>query len=92
MQGSIKVPVISSRASWMRWWCLEQTRAMLAALQANGIQAEGHFYAGERHGFRKAENLAHALEESGICSCPGVERDEVSGRNRGRPENLIAWR
>lgn len=41
----------------------QQTRDMLAALKANGIEAQGHFYAGERHGFRNAENLAHALEE-----------------------------
>ncbi|MEG0637077.1 MAG: prolyl oligopeptidase family serine peptidase, partial [Pseudomonas sp.] len=41
----------------------EQTRAMLHALQANGIEAQGHFYANERHGFRTAANLAHALEE-----------------------------
>ncbi|MNL57068.1 Prolyl oligopeptidase family protein [compost metagenome] len=40
----------------------EQTRSMLAALQANGIAAEGYFYPEERHGFRKAANLAHALE------------------------------
>ncbi len=47
----------------------EQTRAMLAALQANGIDAEGYFYAQERHGFRKAENLAHALEEEWKFYC-----------------------
>ncbi|MGH8464222.1 MAG: prolyl oligopeptidase family serine peptidase, partial [Pseudomonas sp.] len=39
------------------------TRSMLAALKANGIQAQGHFYPSERHGFRTAANLAHALEE-----------------------------
>ena len=47
----------------------EQTRSMLEALKANGIEAEGHFYAGERHGFRKAENLAHALEEEWRFYC-----------------------
>lgn len=46
-----------------------QTRSMLAALQANGVEAEGHFYAGERHGFRKADNLAHALEEEWRFYC-----------------------
>lgn len=40
----------------------QQTRSMLDALRDNGIDAEGHFYAGERHGLRQAANLAHALE------------------------------
>jgi dipeptidyl aminopeptidase/acylaminoacyl peptidase len=39
-----------------------QTRDMLNALLEKGIAAEGHFYPEERHGFRKASNLAHALE------------------------------
>jgi dipeptidyl aminopeptidase/acylaminoacyl peptidase len=47
----------------------EQTRSMLAALKANGIRAEGHFYAHERHGFRQAANLAHALEEEWKFYC-----------------------
>jgi dipeptidyl aminopeptidase/acylaminoacyl peptidase len=41
----------------------QQTRSMLEALQRNGLPAEGHFYPEERHGFRQAANLAHALEE-----------------------------
>jgi dipeptidyl aminopeptidase/acylaminoacyl peptidase len=41
----------------------QQTRSMLNALLDNGIAAEGHFYPDERHGFRKASNQAHALEE-----------------------------
>jgi hypothetical protein len=28
-----------------------------------GILAEGHYYPDERHGFRKAGNQAHALEQ-----------------------------
>ncbi len=40
----------------------QQTRDMLAALEANGVVAEAHFYPEERHGFRNAANLAHALE------------------------------
>ena len=51
----------------------EQTRLMLDALKANGIAAEGHFYAGERHGFRNAQNLAHALEEEWAFYCRVLE-------------------
>jgi dipeptidyl aminopeptidase/acylaminoacyl peptidase len=40
----------------------QQTRDMVAALEANGIPVEAHYYAEERHGFRNAANLAHALE------------------------------
>ena len=40
----------------------QQTRDMVAALEANGITVEAHYYAEERHGFRNAANLAHALE------------------------------
>lgn len=65
----IKVPVIFFQGELDAVVVPEQTRSMLAALQANGIEAEGHFYAGERHGFRKAENLAHALEEEWKFYC-----------------------
>ena len=65
----IKVPVIFFQGELDAVVVPEQTRAMLQALQANGIDAEGHFYAGERHGFRKAENLAHALEEEWKFYC-----------------------
>jgi dipeptidyl aminopeptidase/acylaminoacyl peptidase len=47
----------------------EQTRKMLAALKAKGVQAEAHFYALERHGFRQANNLAHALEQEWLFFC-----------------------
>ncbi|WP_409321510.1 S9 family peptidase [Pseudomonas monteilii] len=67
--GQIKVPVIFFQGELDAVVVPEQTRSMLAALQANGIEAEGHFYAGERHGFRKAENLAHALEEEWKFYC-----------------------
>lgn len=67
--GQIKVPVIFFQGELDAVVVPEQTRSMLAALQANGIKAEGHFYAGERHGFRKAENLAHALEEEWKFYC-----------------------
>ena len=65
----IKVPVIFFQGELDAVVVPEQTRSMLAALQTNGIDAEGHFYAGERHGFRKAENLAHALEEEWKFYC-----------------------
>ena len=65
----IGVPVIFFQGELDAVVVPEQTRSMLAALQANGIEAEGHFYAGERHGFRKAEHLAHALEEEWKFYC-----------------------
>jgi len=40
----------------------EQTEAMVAALRARGVPCEYHAYPDERHGFRHATNLAHALE------------------------------
>ncbi|MBH3428521.1 S9 family peptidase [Pseudomonas alkylphenolica] len=60
---NIKVPVIFFQGELDAVVVPEQTRSMLAALKANGIQAQGHFYPSERHGFRTAANLAHALEE-----------------------------
>ncbi|QGZ64794.1 alpha/beta hydrolase family protein [Paraburkholderia acidisoli] len=40
----------------------DQTRRMVSALEARGVKVEAHYYADERHGFRKAANQAHALE------------------------------
>jgi dipeptidyl aminopeptidase/acylaminoacyl peptidase len=71
--SQIKVPVIFFQGELDAVVVPEQTRSMLAALQANGIEADGHFYAGERHGFRKAENLAHALEEEWKFYCRVLE-------------------
>ncbi|MFJ4385221.1 prolyl oligopeptidase family serine peptidase [Pseudomonas sp. NPDC089408] len=71
--GQIKVPVIFFQGELDAVVVPEQTRTMLAALKANGIEAEGHFYAGERHGFRKAEHLAHALEEEWKFYCRVLE-------------------
>ncbi len=65
----IRVPVIFFQGELDAVVVPEQTRSMLAALKANGIEAEGHFYAGERHGFRQAANLAHALEEEWKFYC-----------------------
>ena len=39
-----------------------QTDAMVESLRQRGVPVEVHRYAGERHGFRQAGNLAHALE------------------------------
>jgi dipeptidyl aminopeptidase/acylaminoacyl peptidase len=59
---NIHVPMIFFQGELDAVVVPEQTRAMLEALQANGISAEGHYYPEERHGFRQARNLAHALE------------------------------
>lgn len=40
----------------------QQTEAMVAALRQRGVAVEYHAYANERHGFRQAAHLAHALE------------------------------
>ncbi|MGE7992568.1 S9 family peptidase [Pseudomonas sp. NPDC089554] len=65
----ITVPVIFFQGELDAVVVPEQTRAMLDALAANGLEAEGHFYAGERHGFRNAQNLAHALEQEWKFYC-----------------------
>lgn len=41
----------------------EQTRLMVKALQDNGTRVAAHYYPEEHHGFRKASNLADALEK-----------------------------
>ena len=61
--GRIRAPVVFFQGGLDAVVVPEQTRSMLAALKANGVRAEGHFYPTERHGFRTAANLAHALEE-----------------------------
>jgi dipeptidyl aminopeptidase/acylaminoacyl peptidase len=58
----INVPVIFFQGELDAVVVPAQTRDMLNALLEKGIAAEGHFYPEERHGFRKASNLAHALE------------------------------
>ncbi|WP_434773140.1 prolyl oligopeptidase family serine peptidase [Pseudomonas entomophila] len=70
----ITVPVIFFQGEQDAVVVPEQTRSMLAALKANGVQAEGHFYAGERHGFRQADNLAHALEQEWAFYCTVLGR------------------
>ena len=61
--GNIRVPVIFFQGELDAVVVPQQTRDMLKALQDNGIAAKAHYYADERHGFRKASNQAHALEQ-----------------------------
>ncbi|MHA6232710.1 S9 family peptidase [Pseudomonas fluorescens group sp. PF-69] len=61
--GNISVPVIFFQGELDAVVVPEQTREMVTALQNNGIAVEAHYYADERHGFRKAGNQAHALEQ-----------------------------
>jgi dipeptidyl aminopeptidase/acylaminoacyl peptidase len=61
--GNIRVPVIFFQGELDAVVVPQQTRDMVEALQTNGILVEAHYYADERHGFRKAGNQAHALEQ-----------------------------
>ena len=61
--GNIRVPVIFFQGELDAVVVPQQTRDMVTALQDNGILVEAHYYADERHGFRKAGNQAHALEQ-----------------------------
>lgn len=65
----IVVPVIFFQGELDAVVVPQQTRSMLEALQRNGVPAEGHFYPDERHGFRQAANLAHALEQEWQFYC-----------------------
>ncbi|MGU9804540.1 UNVERIFIED_CONTAM: S9 family peptidase [Pseudomonas sp. CM11] len=58
----IRTPVIFFQGELDAVVVPQQTRDMVEALQNNGIAVEAHYYADERHGFRKAINQAHALE------------------------------
>jgi dipeptidyl aminopeptidase/acylaminoacyl peptidase len=61
--GNIRVPMIFFQGELDAVVVPQQTRDMVTALQDNGILVEAHYYADERHGFRKAGNQAHALEQ-----------------------------
>jgi len=61
--NNISVPVIFFQGELDAVVVPQQTRDMVTALQDNGILVEAHYYADERHGFRKAGNQAHALEQ-----------------------------
>ncbi|WP_244100078.1 S9 family peptidase [Burkholderia anthina] len=60
--ASIRVPVVFFQGAQDTVVVPAQTRAMCDALRENGIPAEAHYYADERHGFRVAANQAHALD------------------------------
>jgi len=61
--SNIRVPVIFFQGELDAVVVPQQTREMVSALRDNGIAVEAHYYAEERHGFRKAGNQAHALEQ-----------------------------
>lgn len=61
--SEIRVPVIFFQGELDAVVVPQQTRDMLKALQDNGIPAQAHYYPDERHGFRKANNQAHVLEQ-----------------------------
>ncbi|WP_223413655.1 MULTISPECIES: S9 family peptidase [unclassified Pseudomonas] len=61
--SNISVPVIFFQGELDAVVVPQQTRDMAEALQQNGILVQAHYYADERHGFRKAGNQAHALEQ-----------------------------
>ena len=60
---NISVPVIFFQGELDVVVVPQQTRDMVTALEDNGILVAAHYYADERHGFRKAGNQAHALEQ-----------------------------
>lgn len=63
---NIRVPVIFFQGELDAVVVPQQTRAMVAALEHNGVPVEAHYYPDERHGFRRAANQAHALEQEWI--------------------------
>ncbi|URX62594.1 prolyl oligopeptidase family serine peptidase [Luteibacter anthropi] len=58
----IRVPVIFFQGGRDAVVVPAQTEAMVDALRHRGILCEYHAYPEERHGFRQATNLAHALD------------------------------
>ncbi|MBN3852119.1 S9 family peptidase [Paraburkholderia sp. Ac-20340] len=65
----IRVPVAFFQGELDAVVTPDQTRSMVSALQANGVATEAHYYADERHGFRKAVNQAHALQAEYAFYC-----------------------
>ncbi len=61
--SNIRVPVIFFQGELDAVVVPQQTRDMVTALEQNGIEVEAHYYPDERHGFRRATNQAHALEQ-----------------------------
>jgi dipeptidyl aminopeptidase/acylaminoacyl peptidase len=58
----IKQPVIFFQGLDDRVVPADQTERMAKTMLDHGVQAEYHAYAGEAHGFRKAETIEHVLE------------------------------
>ncbi|ANI14776.1 peptidase S9 [Pseudomonas citronellolis] len=58
----IQAPVIFFQGGLDAVVVPEQTQAMVASLRQRGLAVECHLYPGERHGFRQAASLAHALD------------------------------
>ncbi|WP_186036440.1 S9 family peptidase [Burkholderia gladioli] len=58
----IRAPVVFFQGELDAVVTPDQTRSMAEALDANGVPNEVHYYADERHGFRRAVNQAHSLE------------------------------
>jgi dipeptidyl aminopeptidase/acylaminoacyl peptidase len=61
--NNIRVPVIFFQGELDAVVVPQQTRDMVTALEQNGVPVEAHYYPDERHGFRRAANQAHALEQ-----------------------------
>ena len=61
--SQIRVPVIFFQGELDAVVVPQQTRDMLKALQDNDIPARAYYYPDEHHGFRKAKNQEHALEQ-----------------------------
>ncbi len=57
MADRIKTPVIFFQGLDDKAVVPEQTERIYAALRANGVTTEMHLYAGEGHGFKKAETI-----------------------------------
>jgi dipeptidyl aminopeptidase/acylaminoacyl peptidase len=75
--SNIRVPVIFFQGELDAIVVPQQTRDMLKALQDNGIPAQAHYYPDERHGFRKASNQAHALEQEWLFYRRVMEQMDV---------------
>ncbi|TWD47222.1 S9 family peptidase [Pseudomonas sp. SJZ131] len=73
---NIRVPVIFFQGELDAVVVPQQTRDMVTALEDNGILVEAHYYADERHGFRKAGNQAHALEQEWLFYRRVIESTE----------------
>lgn len=66
---NIEVPVIFFQGGQDAVVLPAQTEQMVAALRLRGVPVEYHLYPQERHGFRQAKNLAHALEHEWRFYC-----------------------